>query len=97
MVTVKVDEDVLIEMFNDRVKFWTEDGDIQELYNQYYESLVYGGCFEGMQLDIMSIVDNDYINWTSVISKDDFENYNIEDEDDERILARYNGWYLVSE
>ena len=36
-----------------------------------YESYVYGGCFDGGDFDVMSIVDNDYVNWCTVISEGD--------------------------
>ena len=35
----------------------------------------------------MSVVDNDYINYLATISKEDFEQYNIEDETDDKIVA----------
>ncbi len=91
--TIKIDEQSLLDALMARVAFWTDDYDILELYSQYYERMVYDGCFNGAEVDIMSIVDNDYVNWTSVYSDEDLES-----EDwitDDRILARYNGLNLV--
>ena len=87
MVTVTVDEDTLLEILLDRVEYWTSDEDVINLYRNYYEGLVYSGCFEGCNLDIMSIVDNDYINNLTTISKEDFEQWGIESEEDDKIVA----------
>ena len=87
MVTVTVDEDALLEMLLDRLDFWTSDKSVKNLYRDYYEGLVYGGCFEGCKLDIGIIVDNDYVNNLKAISKEDFETWNIESEEDDRIVA----------
>lgn len=87
MVTVKIDENTLLETLLNRLEFWTSDESVIDLYRDYYERLVYSGCFEGCTIDIMSIVDNDYINNLTIISKEDFEQYNIEDETDDKIEA----------
>ena len=73
MVTVNIDEETLIELLTDRVKYWTDDEDTLELFNQYYESQVYGGCFEGADFDIMGIVDNDYVNNLTITDRAEFE------------------------
>ena len=87
MVTVTIDEDTLLEMLLDRLEFWTSDEDVINLYRAYYEGLVYSGSFEGCTLDIMSIVDNDYVNNLTTISKEDFEQWGIESEVDDKIVA----------
>ena len=87
MVTVTIDEDTLLEMLLDRLEFWTSDESVINLYRDYYEGLVYSGCFEGCTLDIMSIVDNDYVNNLTTISKEDFEQWGIESEIDDKIVA----------
>ena len=87
MVTIQIDEDTLLEMLLDRVEFWTSDESVINLYEDYYEGLIDSGCFEDCKLDIMSIVDNDYINYLTVISKEDFEQWNIEDKRDDKIVA----------
>lgn len=87
MVTVKVDEDTLLEMLLDRLEFWTSDEDEINLYRDYYEGLVYSGYFEGWNVDIMMVVDNDYINNLAAIRKEDFEQWDIESEVGYRIVA----------
>ena len=73
MITVKIDEETLLDMLVDRVEHWTDDRDVIELYSKYYENMVYGGCFEGAEFDVMSIVDNDYVNWLTVVDREEYE------------------------
>lgn len=73
MITVKIEEEDLLNMLVDRVGYWTTDKDIIELYSKYYESMVYGGCFEGAELDVMVIVDNDYVNNLTVVDREEYE------------------------
>ena len=88
MVNVNIDEDVLVEMLMDRLReFWDPDTVTEELYQDYYENMAYGGAFDGMDFDVSAIVDNDWVNNLSVITEDEFEDYNIEDEEDDRIIA----------
>lgn len=87
MITIKIDEDKLLEMLVDRVKYWTSDESVINLYRDYYEGLVYSGCFEGCELDIMSVVDNDYTNNLIVLNKEDFEDYGVESFEDDKIEA----------
>ena len=87
MITIKIDEDKLLEMLVDRVKYWTSDENVINLYRNYYEMLIDFGCFEGCKLDIMSIVDNDYTNNLIVINKEDFEDWGVESFEDDKIEA----------
>lgn len=72
-ITLKLDEDTAVEMLVNRVGYWTDDNDVIELFEQYYENMVYNGCFDGSDFDVMSIVDNDYVNNTSVTTREEFE------------------------
>ena len=87
MITIKINEDKLLEMLIDRVKYWTSDENVIALYRNYYAMLIDSGCFEGCNLDIGHVVDNDYINNLTTISKEDFEQWNIESEIDDKIVA----------
>ena len=87
MITIKIDEDKLLEMLVDRVKHWTSNKNVIALYRNYYENLIDCGCFEGCTLDIGHIVDNDYINYLRPIRKEEFEEWNIESEMDDKIVA----------
>jgi hypothetical protein len=68
-VTVTIDEDELLDMLMDRVSVWTTDD--ADLFEKMYDNRIWGGCFEGADLDIKSIVDNDYVNNTSIITRED--------------------------
>lgn len=68
---VKVDEGLALDMLMDRVKYWTDDEEVYHLYETMYENYVYEGVFDGREFDVMSIVDNDYINYCEVISEGD--------------------------
>ena len=71
MITVQIDEDDAVDMLMERLDHWTDDEEVKDLYRIMYESYVGGGCFDGAEFDVMSIVDNDYVNWCSVISEKD--------------------------
>lgn len=87
MVTIKIDEDTLLEILLDRVRIWTKNEDVIDLFEDYYKGVVNSGCFEGCKLDIKKIVDNDYINNMVVINKEDFEDWGIESFNDDKIEA----------
>lgn len=87
MVTITIDEDVLLEILLNRVKFWTSDAAVIDLYKDYYEKLINAGCFEGCELDIIVIVDNDYVNNLTTISKEDFKQWDIKSIEDDSIVA----------
>ena len=72
---VEIDDEMAIEMLVERVEFWTSDYKVINLFRKMYESYVYNGCFESGEFNTMTIVDNDYINYTTVIydSDDEFE------------------------
>ena len=85
MITVQIDEETLLEMLMDRLRAWTHDSDDIDLFNQYYENRVYSGCFDGAELDIMSIVDNDWVNNLSIMVRAEYEK-----ERTEYIETRFN-------
>ena len=87
MITIQIDANKFLEMLLDRLEYWTSDEDVIDLYRNYYEGLIYSGCFEKTNLDIATIVDNDYMNNLTTISKEDFEQWGIESEMDDKIVA----------
>lgn len=93
MITVKVNEWDLLDMLMDRVKVWKDDEDVIKLYELYYQSMIDNGCFDGAELDINQIVDNDVINWLMVMDSEELEENGWTDSD--RVIAEYNGYYLV--
>ena len=97
MITVTIDEDTLLEVLLGRLEHWTSDESVINLYGDYYEGLIDSGYFEGCELDIMSVVDNDYCNNLTVLNKEDFEDYGVEGFEDDKIEAfnKEQNLYLV--
>lgn len=87
MITVKIDESVLLDMIMTRVERWIDSPIEESLLKDYYKGLVYSKCFDGCKLNIPNIVDNDIINNIIFIHKEDFEQWGIEGETDDRIEA----------
>ena len=99
MINVKIHETTLLNLFMDRLDYWTTDSDVLGLYEKYLQDLIFGGCFEGAELDVNLIVDNLYVNDTAVTDKEGLsQQYNIDVNDYDRILAsdEDNNLYLVS-
>ena len=68
---IEIDEYDFLNLLMERVRFWTDDPDVIELYEKMYESTLDAGCFEGGKLSVMDIVDNDYVNWCTTITPED--------------------------
>ena len=68
---VQIDNDTALEMLMNRLSHWTDDEDVHRLYGQMYENYIDCGVFDGREFDVMSIVDNDYINWCAVVGEGD--------------------------
>lgn len=98
MINVQIDETDLLGLFMDRLEYWAKDDDILELYRDYLENLIDGGCFEGRVLDIDVFIDNLYVNDTTIMDKEELDKNNIAVDDYDKILAKNedNNLYLVS-
>lgn len=98
MINVKIDETTLLNLFIDRLEYWTTGADVLELYENYLEYLIDCGCFENSELDINLTIDNLYINDTTIMDKKELlENY-IDIYDEDKVLAKNEDkdLYLVS-
>lgn len=98
-IHVTIDSDDMIEILCDRLQEWTNGtfSPEYELFSQYYEMAVEEGYYDNSEFNPALIVDNDWVNYMSVITEDEFDQYGIEDEDDERIiLSDGEGHYLIS-
>ena len=71
MITVKIEEDVALDMLMDRLSFWTDDTTTTELFEQMYQEYLDERMFDGDNFDVMDIVDNDYVNWCAVVEEGD--------------------------
>ncbi len=67
-ITVKIEELTMQAMFADRWNYWLpnpEDKEMRRVYEEFTDSLVEEGYFDGAEFDPNLIVDNLYINDTS--------------------------------
>ena len=98
MINVKLNELTLLNLFMNRLEYWTTDSDVLELYEDYLKVLIDSGCFDSAELDVNMFVDNLYINDTSIMDKKELlENY-IDIYDEDKVLAKNEeqDLYLVS-
>lgn len=72
MINIKIDEDTALNLLTERVRTW-KSGEVAELFDKMYENYIDSGCFEGMEFDPMTIVDNDCVNYCQVIEEGDSE------------------------
>lgn len=77
MINVKIDEDTLLNMLCERVDAW-RSGEEAELFYKMYEDYIYGGVFEGAEIDVLNIVDNDVINWCDILQAEDLSESDVE-------------------
>ena len=87
LVTVKVEDWQLLDMLLDRCDAWETSRENKDLFEKMYSNMIDNCCFEDAELNIMSIVDNDVVNYCSVLYKEDWE----------KLMKLYNeGEYDVS-
>lgn len=77
MVTIKIKENDLLDILMDRVEQWNSTTAALNLYEKMYESEIEAGCFEGAEIDINLIVDNDVINYCNIVEEGEKEFENI--------------------
>lgn len=69
MINVKIDETTALKLLCERVDYWKEaNSPTAKLFYKMYEDYIDNGCF-GSEFDVMKIVDNDVINWCSVVEE----------------------------
>lgn len=91
-VNVRIENDTLLCMLCDRVRFWEHSLDDEEisLYDLCFENYIKEGLFEGVEFDCLKIVDNIIHNNTKIIDKRDFKG------DSSEILAESKNYVLLS-
>lgn len=67
----KITNDEALKLLVDRVESWTKDPEVVRLYKKMYENYLESGVFEENESSVMEIVDNDYVNYCSVVSRTD--------------------------
>lgn len=60
-----------IDLFESRVRFWTKDKKIIELYRRMYLNQLMYEFEDKDEIDLYDIVDNDYVNYCKVIFEND--------------------------
>ena len=98
MINVKINETTLLNLFMNRVEYWTSDNDILALYEDYLKELIDSGCFNGAELDVNIFVDNLYINDTIIMDKEMLDDNEIDVDDSDKVLTKNEdkGLYLIS-
>lgn len=98
MINVQIDETTLLNLFMDRLEYWTSDNDVLELYENYLEDLIDCGCFENSELDVNVFIDNLYINDITIMNRGMLDDNGIEIDDSDKVLAKNEDkdLYLVS-
>ena len=71
LVTVKVKDWQLLDMLLDRYDFWGTSKENKDLFENMYSNMIDNCCFEDTEFDVMKIVDNDVINYCSLLYKED--------------------------
>lgn len=88
LVNVQMEDYELLEMLLDRLSFWGRE-DEKDLYEQMYQNYMDNGCWDGIDFNVKTVVDNDVVNYCSVIEKGE--------KDFEKLLELYKkGEYDVS-
>lgn len=70
-INVKMDKETALNALLERVRYWTDDEEEVGLFEKMYDDYLWNGCFDGGEFDIMQIVDNDWINYTAIITQGD--------------------------
>ncbi len=98
MINVQINETTLLNLFMDRLEYWTSDDDVLALYENYLEELIDCEYFENSELDINLIIDNLYINDTTIMDRRMLYDNDIGVYDSEKVLAKNEDkdLYLVS-
>ena len=70
-INVKLDIDDVYKLFEDRVIYNLGDTPEADLYIKMYEEAINEGVFDGQELRVSYIVDNDIHNYTQILYKKD--------------------------
>ena len=72
MITVKIDEEYLLDLLMQRVEYWHKWNKLCALYEKYLKQLIYDGFFENVELDIKNTIDN-MITTTRILTKKELD------------------------
>lgn len=86
-----IDDDTALDMLIERVKFWNDDETAIDLFTQYYKRMIAENAYS--DFDVMSIVDNDFVNRTTIGTRQEIlDNFN--EIEDDKILAKSGDFIL---
>lgn len=95
MITIEIENEDYLEMLMDRVRFWTSDDTTLALFEEHYKRVVDELDGQTVTNTVQEIVDNDYVNYYSVMDKEELKS-NYPDDWEERIDTEIDGMYLVN-
>lgn len=85
MIKVQIDETTLLDLFMDRLEYWTTDNDVLSLYEDYLKTLIDCGAFEDSELNINNFIDNLYVNDAPIMDKEELEAKKIDIDDADKM------------
>lgn len=88
MINVKINKTTLLHLLMNRLEYWISDDNALALYESYLKELIDSGYFEGAELDVDMIVDNLYINDTSIMDRKELLENDIDVYDSDKVLAK---------
>ena len=88
MINVQINETTLLNLFMNRLEYWTSDDYVLGVYENYLKDLIDCGCFDGAEIDVNLIVDNLYINDTTIMDREMLDDNDIEVDDSDKVLAK---------
>lgn len=92
---VILNEEEVLKLFEDRLKFWTEEKSFIDLYMKMYRQDFADGLFDNVKIDVKEIVDNDWVNEYSIYLPG-FPEYDEYVDDYEKVRVYGNEMILVS-
>lgn len=69
--TVKIYGDSMLELLMDRLAAWNPSSYEEEIYESYYTDLIESGVFDDREFNVMEIVDNDWVNYITIMTPSD--------------------------
>lgn len=89
LVNVQMEDYELIDMLLDRLSYWGREDEC-DLYEKMYQNYMESGAWDGIEFNVLNIVDNDVVNYCSVITREGYP------KDFEKLLDHYKqGEYSV--
>ena len=69
LINVQIEDEQILDMLLERCEVWGTSKNNIDLFEKMYQHYIEDGCFDGAELNVMSKVDNDVVNYCSVIEE----------------------------